>query len=206
MMVHESIDRTYVLCYIEDMHRKEVYEHLAQIYLGASNNKRKTPIQRAPLFKYLFALSLIVIASLVFVLGNVSRNQRPAVNKEIALVIEPGLTQMNFDFNLAKKEILRFDLAGLNLAEYESLKFLARKVDVSGNLHLHLGLRNRLGESSEFYLKDISGQWHDFKIALADFKGITEWSDMAELEFVIEAWNTNAKNGKLYIDTVRFLK
>jgi hypothetical protein len=81
-----------------------------------------------------------------------------------------------------------------------------RAANPKDELHLRVELRNRYGEESEFYLREVSGRWYDFKVDLDDFKDISNWSNMSELRFVIEDWNTRVKKGRIYIDNVRFVK
>lgn len=190
------------------MRSREVYEHLAQIYLdNAADRKKKSRPQRKLFFKYFLpAISIIIIAGLVFALSSLIRKEEAATKKDFALVIEPGLTRINFDFNLAKKETLSYNLSDSDLRNYKVLSFFARTANPKDKLHLRVELSNKFGELSELYLEDISAKWQDFKVNLADFKKINNWSSLSELKFVLEDWNTKEKKGRVYIDNIRFLK
>jgi hypothetical protein len=186
--------------------QKEVYDYLAKVYLDEASKRREPRPKRRPIFIYAYVgLSLILIAGLTIALFSLIR-QKGAAKKDFALIIEPGLTRISFNFDLAKKETLSYNLDDLNLRNYKALGFFVRTANPKHELHLRIELRNRYGEKSEFYLSDISGRWYDFKVDLADFKDITNWSNMSELRFVIEDWNTRVKKGRVYIDNVRFVK
>ena len=46
------------------MDKKDIYEHLAKIYLDASSNKKKKPAVQPRIFKNLFIVSIVFIAAL----------------------------------------------------------------------------------------------------------------------------------------------
>ncbi|MFH1678878.1 MAG: hypothetical protein ABH914_04605 [Candidatus Omnitrophota bacterium] len=194
------------MCYKKYMQKKEIYEHLADIYLSTSNKNKKPRFLKKPANRYIFAAGIFLMLCITLLLNTHIHNRGFTANKDIALIIEPSITWINFNFDSAKKEVLNFNLAGLNLKEYKSLGFALRNATPKTNLHLRVELRNGFGESAELYLKDISSRWRDFEFGLAEFKNITVWSNMSELMFVIEEWNTEGKTGKVYIDNVRFLK
>lgn len=186
------------------MDKKDIYEHLAKIYLDASGNKpkQKKDYPRSKLF-FFFALAVIfLIAALI--LPGIAKNKFQ--NFEIALVIQPDLAKINFNFDPAKKEIYSMNLNRLNLAKYKSLAFAVKKNNYKDITSLRIEFTNSFKEKSEIYLKDIPLRWKDFKIALSDFKGITDWSEMSNVSFIIEQWNTKEKHGIVYVDNIRFLK
>jgi hypothetical protein len=186
------------------MDKKDIYEHLAKIYLDASGNKPKQK-KDYPHLKLFFFFALAVIFSITaLIFPQIAKNK--SQNFEIALVIQPDLAKINFNFDPAKKEIYSVNLNRLNLAKYKSLAFAVKKADYKDLTSLRVEFTNAFKEKSEIYLKDIPHRWKDFKIALSDFKGITDWSEMSNLSFIIEQWNTKEKHGIVYVDNIRFLK
>lgn len=197
------------------MDKKDIYEHLAKIYLDASL-KRKNKNRKSPTLKNLFFISIAAIflltVSLIFSLTkNKSlslaklENNQP-LNTELALVLQPDIAKLNFNFDPAKKESYTLFLNKLNIARFKALGFSVKNVDYQDNVTLRVEFSNIFKEKSEVYIKDISHKWQHYKIPLSDFKYISDWSEMLNLSFIVEEWNVRGKRGIVYIDNVRLLK
>ncbi|MBN1913168.1 MAG: hypothetical protein JW788_02085 [Candidatus Omnitrophica bacterium] len=191
------------------MNKKEIYEHLANIYLDASH-KRKKKSKKFLYFKtpVLTALSVIFTFSLLFSFVYL-RNDQLTFKKSranIALVFKPDVGKINFDFSSAKKEVFSIGLSKLNLTDYKMLGFSLRKKGGKGEISLRVELSNNFMETSEVYVKSIPTGWQDYKIDLGEFKNISNWKEMSEVAFVVEEWNAKDKQGVVYIDNIRFLR
>ena len=197
------------------MDKKDIYEHLAKIYLDASL-KRKNKNRKSPTLKnlviisiaaiFLLAVSLIVsLTKNKNILTAKSQGNHP-LNTELALVLQPDIVKLNFNFDPAKKESYTLFLNKLNAARFSTLGFSVKNVDYQDNVTLRVEFSNIFNEKSEVYIKDISHKWKDYKIPLSDFKYINDWSEMSNLSFVVEEWNVRGNKGIVYIDNVRLLK
>ena len=187
------------------MDKKDIYEHLAKIYLDASTKRRKKNKEYSKIIKSLFFVSIIVIFGISFLLLNrINRNKY--LNSEIALVLCPYAVKINFHFDPAKKEIYSIDLNKLNLAKFKVLGFSVKKANYQDNISLRVEFTNVFKEKSEVYLKNIAHKWQDYKISLSEFKDISEWSDMLNVSFIVEEWNVKDKRGIVYIDNIRLLR
>jgi len=197
------------------MDKKDIYEHLAKIYLDASL-KRKNKVKKFPAFKYLFVVSLLVIVtlsiSLIFSLNKdkfqaSNAQQNKTIKSELALVLQPDVVKINFNFDPAKEEAYSVNLNKLNLTRFKTLGFSVRKADYEDNIILKIIFTNTLNEKSEVSIANIPAyKWMESKINLCDFKNITDWAGMSTLSFTIDIWNTKEKKGIAYIDNIRFLK
>lgn len=145
-------------------------------------------------------MSLVVMLFLFFL------KQKPLGNSEVALVVNPELTRINFHFDPAKKEAYSIQLKNLDISRYKALAFDARRSQYNDNVALRVEFTNAFKEKSEVYFRDIPHKWMTYRLPLANFKKISDWSKMAELAFIIEEWNTKDKNGVVYIDNVRVLR
>jgi hypothetical protein len=94
----------------------------------------------------------------------------------------------------------------LDLSKYKSLAFSLNKINFRDKIAIRVEFTTPFKEKSEIYLADIQYRWKDYKINLAEFQKISDWSQMQTLAFVVEVWNTREKIGVVYIDNVRFLK
>jgi hypothetical protein len=187
------------------MDKKDIYEHLAKIYLDASSKKKKKNKAYPQLFRNLFFISLMFVFGLSGVLLNNSRNKE-ASNSQIELVLAADPLKINFNFDPAKKEIYSLNLNRLNLNRYGSVAFSVKKANFRDTISLRVEFTSAFKEKSEVYLKNIPHAWKEYNLNLADFKGISDWSEILTLAFIVEDWNTKENNGVVYIDNVRLLK
>jgi hypothetical protein len=188
------------------MDKKDIYEHLANIYLDASSNKKKKKAKAAYKFRNMIFIGLAVLLSAgYFVFANLIRSKSP-VSSQIALVLHTDEVKINFHFDPAKKESFSVNLNKLNLTRYKSLAFSVRKTDYMDKMYLRIEFTSAFNEVSALYLKDISHKWKDYKINFSDFKEISDWSEMRGLSFIVEEWNAKEKKDIVYIDNIRILR
>jgi hypothetical protein len=185
------------------MDKKEIYEHLAKIYLDASSRKKKKNPKGARLLRHPLFLTIVFVLA-VFLIPSIFRKK--ALNSEIALVLQNDVAKINFNFDPAKKEIYSINLNKLNLTKFKTLGFSLKKPSSQDKISLRIELTNIYKEKSEVYLKDLPPNWQDYKIKLSDFKNISDWSGMLKLGFAVEDWNTREKKGIVYIDNIRLLR
>lgn len=187
------------------MDKKDIYEHLAKIYLDASSGKNKKPRNYQKVFRNLFLISVVFICAFGFVLFTNSHKIKP-FDSEVALVLLPDAAKINFHFDPARKEVYALNLNRLNLTRFSALGFSVKKANYGNTISLRVEFTTPFKEKSEIYFKDIPHRWQDFKIKLSEFKGISDWSEMSSLTFAIEEWNATEKRGVVYIDNVRLLR
>lgn len=187
------------------MDKTDIYEHLANIYLDTSR-KKKAKANEPRRFKNLFLISIVVIGILSFSVITNNVHQKSPLDSEVAFIILPEVIKINYNFNSIKKEAYSVDLNSLNLSPFKALVFSVRKTDPNDVVYMRVELSNGYKEVSELYIKDIRYRWKSFKIALSDFKRISDWSNMAKISFVVEEWNTKNKHGVVYIDDVKFIR
>jgi len=187
------------------MDKKDIYEHLAKIYLDASSKKKKKAKSHSKVFKSSLITSIIFVVALsVTLIFNLQRNK--SYNSEIALVLLPDVVKINFHFDPARKEIYTLNLNKLDLTRFRVLGFSLKKANYKNNISLRVEFTDAFKERSEVYFKDIPHKWQDYKINLAQFRGISDWSEMLSLSFAIEEWNAKEKRGIVYIDNIRLLR
>jgi len=190
------------------VNKKEIYEHLANIYLDASSNSSKKRSKLKSLPKA--AQGLLIFGALIVVLGGslasftyTKKHNQP---NQIALFLYQDAAKINFNFDPAKKEVFSLNLKQLNLSRYKTLSFSLKKTNSSDIISLRIEFINRFNEKSEVYLKDISSKWTEEKIDFKNFIGLRDWSQMKELSFTVEEWNAREKSGIVYLDNIRVLR
>lgn len=186
---------------------KEIYEHLADVYLGSSRNKNKNHPNNKSLFRNPFKVGIGVVVCSVVVLTAIIFVQKSAPHKsQLVLVLEDDIRKIDYDFNNTKKKVAIFDLSNMNLLGFKTLEFRLRKGNYQDSLHMRVGFISSFGEESGIYIKQIPTRWQNYKVDLTEFKDISDWFRMRQLLFVLEEWNAQAKRGNVYIDNVQFLK
>ncbi len=188
------------------MDKKDIYEHLAQIYLDASKKgtRRSKPVR---IIKYPVASSIIVALSVFLITVLALRfHRKPFHNSEIALVLNNEVVKINYNFDPAKKEVYAIELNKLNLGRFRELGFSLRKKHTDGTVTMRVEFVNSFDERSEVYLRDIPQKWQSVRLPLSAFKKISDWSQMRSLLLIVEDWNTSSKNGVVYVDNISFLK
>lgn len=185
------------------MDKKDIYEHLAKIYLDASSDKKKRRVFFSA-FKNTPFVNILLVVGVVGLLFAAFRNK--TFSSETALVLLSSAAKINFDFQPAKKEIYSFNLNKLNLKRFNVLGFSLKKADYKNNVTLKVEFINNFKERAEVYLWDVPYKWEDYKLKLSDFKGISDWSKVEKLAFAVEEWNAKEKKGVIYLDNIRFLK
>lgn len=195
----------YAISLLKEMDKKDIYEHLAKIYLDASPKGNKSTTSRNNFLRLRFLVGGIAILFFVFATFFILR-YKPKVKTEVALVINPNLVRINFHFDPAKKEVYSLDLDKLDLSKYRALAFEIWRSQFEDNVSLRVEVTNAFKETSEFYLKDIPHKPTFYKIPLVEFRKISDWTEMTSLAFIIEEWNTKDKRGVIFVDNVRFLR
>lgn len=203
------LDSIRVLCYKNySMDKKEIYEHLAKIYLDASSKTKRKKKAKVypPFFKTIFFVSAaVVFLGLSTVLYSVFSKNKP-FNAEVALVLLPGTAKINFNFDPAKKEAYSLDLKSLDISRFKALGFSAKTADYRDKVSLRVEFTSAFKEKSEIYFRAIPHKWQDYRVNLSEFKNISDWSDMLGISFTVEEWNVREKKGVVYLDNVRLLR
>ncbi|MFH0791316.1 MAG: hypothetical protein V2A64_06775 [Candidatus Omnitrophota bacterium] len=186
------------------MDKKDIYEHLAKIYLDASSSKIKKNkryfIPKNVLFLS-FSLAIIFAGTVFF---NFQKNK--PLDSEIALVLQSDRIKINFNFDPAKKEVYLVNLNKLNLNKYKTLAFSIKKGSYKDSISLRVEFTNIFNEKSAAYITNIPHKWQEYKIDFSEFKNITDWSEMLNICFIIEQWNAKENHDIVYIDNIRFLR
>ncbi len=190
------------------MDKKDIYEHLANIYLDASSSKKKEKKNRKSSGARnlsLIGLALALMLSFFFA-AKTHYSHKPLHTTQIALVLYPDVLKINFHFDPAKKEICAIGLNKLNLTRYNALSFSIKKDGLKNNISLRVEFTNSFKETAFIYLKEIPSKWKEYKIPFPEFKAISDWSEMANLSFIVEEWNTAEKKDVVYIEDVKVLQ
>ncbi len=187
------------------MDKKDIYEHLAKIYLDIPSVKKKKSKTQAKDHKNFIILAVAIVLGLTMLISFRLNFHKP-LQQQVSLVISTEPIRINFDLDPAKKEIFSINLNKVNLSKFNTLGFSLKKSNYDDIVSLKVEFTSAFKEKSEVYLKDIPNKWRYYELKFSDFKTITDWSQMSDVAFIIEEWNTKENKGLVYIDNVRMFK
>jgi len=186
------------------MDKKDIYEHLAKIYLDASQKKKKKTKKHPAIKNFLIIFLSFLLGFFVF--SFLPQKKSKPANAQFALLLQHSPAKINFNFDPACKEVYSINLNQLNAGRFKALGFSVKKTNFRDSISLRVEFTNAFKEKSEVYVKNIPYKWQDFTIPFSEFKKLSDWTDMQSLSFIVEQWNTTENNGVVYIDNVGLLK
>jgi len=187
------------------MDKKDIYEHLAKIYLDTPSVKKKKSKTQAKDHKNFIIIAAAMVLGLTL-LVYARLNFHSPLKQQVALILATEPVKLNYNFDPAKKEIFSFNLNKANLSRFNTLGFSVKKSNYEDIVSLRVEFTNIFKERSEVYIKDIPNKWKYYTIRFSDFANITDWSEMSDVSFIIEEWNTKDRKGLVYLDNVRLFK
>ena len=185
---------------------KEIYERIAETYLGKRNNKQLRA--KAKKKKRIIAFSLIssfILIAAFFLIGPAFFSNRNT-GASIYVLSRRYPLKLAYDLNPPlgiKKFFYAVPKTDARNSRYLSLRIKGAKHSGFTNI-LRVEIENTRREKDAYYIKGITDKWQDFSIKLSDFTKITDWSKITGLSFVFEDWNVSSKSGIIYVDNIRF--
>lgn len=186
------------------MDKKDIYEHLAKIYLDIPSVKKKSKTQAKDHKNFIIIAVAIGLGLAMFI--SVRLYFHKPLQQQMSLVLSMEPVKINFDLDPAKKEIFSINLNKVNLSKFNTLGFSVKKSNFDDIISLKVEFTSAFKEKSEVYIKDIPNKWKYYELKFSDFKTISGWSQMNDIAFIIEEWNTKENKGMVYIDNVRMFK
>ena len=107
------------------MDKKEIYEHLAKIYLDASSKTSKKKRRSKTHSTIIRNLLITFVLVLTFGAGSslwLNFNKKASQSSQIALYLVQDAAKINFNFDPAKRETFSLNLNNLNLTKYKTPK------------------------------------------------------------------------------------
>lgn len=189
------------------MTRDEIYDHLAQVYLGKRSKLEKNKRKQSNAWLLInIVIALIILASTFYGLSAFLTRRNDTLQSRIVFALNNGPIRVSYNLNEPFPQIKRFTLTvpNVNVLKYKKINFVMRGFSSAYPGVVKVIVRNRRNEASEYFARDVKVDWQNFSIAFDQFKEITDWSSLKEIEFVFEAWNVEKKQGTVLIDGLCF--
>ncbi len=187
------------------MTKEDIYDHLAQVYLGkrkeAEPKKKKANPFNAWLLINIF-ITLIVFASASYGLSAFLAQRGSSLRNNIIFSLHRGAIRLPYNFENSMHPVEAFSLSipKIDVAKYSSIQFSIRAKEEGTPGTVKVVIRNAKNETATYYIKNVNLSWKEFNIPLKEFKEITDWSSVIDVSFVIETWNVSKKKGLILID------
>lgn len=196
------------------MKYSKIYNHIADTYFTGDSERSNQRIENAQrTFFYLsIAVSALVVAFLFFFFLTKRPEKLPSViaqKKSLSVLgnILPLKIEYKFKDTSEKIKSISLDLPKINLNDYDNLEFALRGDPEKGYSSLiRIELESSRKEKKALYIKGIDSSWKTFKIPLRQIPTLNTFSDLNNLSFVIEGWNADKEEGRIFIDKIVFTK
>ncbi len=189
------------------MNRDEIYDHLAQVYLG---KKKKIDRQKKSQFNVWLLINAliaaIIFASATYGLTAFLAQKNDAFKMNVLFSLHQGLARLEYNFkeSFVSEESLALSVPAMDASKYNSLTFKIRAKEEGSPGILKVVLRNKRNEEASYYVRNIDLNWQTVSIPLDEFYQITDWNSLKDVSFVLEVWNVEDKKGIVLIDDVNF--
>jgi len=189
------------------MKRDEIYDHLAQVYLG---KRSQTSIKKKRQFSAWLVINIfitaIIFTSAFYGLTAFLTHHNSSLQSRIIFSLHNGPVRIEYDLTDSFSHIKTFavDVPPVDVSRYDKIKFSIRGKEEGVPGVVRVVIKNRLSEESSYYVRGVGLDWQEFSISLDEFKQITDWSNLADISFVLESWNVDDKKGLVLIDNLCF--
>ena len=189
------------------MNGDEIYNHLAQVYLGKRTKQEEEKDRQFSAWLVInIVITLIIFASSFYGLSAFLTKRGNSLQNSIIFALSNGPIRIKYNLNYPYPPIKTFSLAvpRMNAGKYKKLNFSIRGLEEGYPGIVKIVLKNKKDEASFYFVKDVRLEWENFSIPLESFNQISDWSNLSEISFVLEGWNTEKKKGIVLIENICF--
>ena len=189
------------------MNREDIYDHLAQVYLG---KRKQADIKKKKQFNAWLVINIFItvtiFAGVFYGLTAFLTQKGSTFEKNVIYSLHQGSIRVEYNFNSQFPPVQTFSLSlsSLDASKYNKIQFALRGKEEGAPGVIKVVVRNDKGEISSYYVQGIGLGWGDYSIPLSEFKQISDWSNIIDVSFVLESWNVVNKKGVVLIDDVNF--
>src|SRR3989338_1908356 len=193
------------------MTRDEIYDHLAQVYLGKKTGgnsyieeKRKRRFNAWLLINTV--ITVVIFASSVYGLTAFLAQRGEAFHNKVIYALNHGPVRIKYNLNYPYPpvKIFSFSVPAISAVKYKNLQFSLRGTEDGYPGIVRVEIKNQKNEVASVIVQDVVVDWKNSSIPLEKFEQISEWSNVSEVSFILESWNSEKKKGVLLIDDVCF--
>lgn len=189
------------------MNREEIYDHLAQVYLGKRKevDVKEKRQKNAWLLVNVF-LTVLIFTSAIWGFTAFLSQRGPSLQSNVIFSLNRGPISVAYNFKDTFSPEKTFSLAipDIDASKYKAIEFSIRGKEEGTPGVVKVVISNDRNEAAAYYVQGVNLQWQEVSIPLSEFKQITDWSSLKDISFVMEVWNVDKKKGIVLIEDVRF--
>lgn len=189
------------------MTRDDIYDHLAQVYLGKrSSLQEKKKKQLSSWLVINIVITVVIFASSIYGLTAFLTHRGDVLHNKIIYALNNGPIRLNYNLEYPYPSVKTFSLniPKMNVGKYKALQFAVRALAEGTPGTIRVEIKNHRNEVAFVFIENVDLSWRNYEIPLERFAQISDWSDVSEISFVLEAWNSQDKKGIILIDEVAF--
>lgn len=189
------------------MTRDEIYEHLAQVYLGKKNKTQEKKKKQFNAWLVInIVITLVIFVSSFYGLSAFLTHRKDNLQNKIIYALNNGPIRVTYNLTSPYPQVKTFSLLvpPIHAAKYENLEFAVRGTEEGHPGIVRVELKNQRNEVSSLLVQGIQQDWRNFIIPFSEFRQISDWSSITEVSFILEAWNAERAKGVMLIDSVCF--
>ncbi len=189
------------------MTRDDIYDHLAQVYLGKS---AKADVEVKKQFSAWLVINIfitvIIFSSAFYGLTAFLTHRNSSLQSRVIFSLHNGPIRIEYNFSdsFPPTKTFALDVPSMNAAKYNQIQFSIRGKEEGAPGVVKIVVKNKRNEEASYYIQGVGLDWQEFSISLDEFKQITDWSSLRDVSFVLESWNVDTQKGLILIDNVCF--
>jgi len=189
------------------MTRDDIYDHLAQVYLGKRNRSedQKKRQLNAWLIVNIF-LTLIIFTSSIYGLTAFLKRRDDLLRDKVIFTLNKGPIRIQYNLNHPYPPVKTFTLTvpPVDAAKYNRLQFSVRGLEEGAPGIMRVEIKNRKNEIDSVFVDEVYLGWKKMSVPFEEFDQIADWSGIEEVSFILESWNADKKKGIVLIDDICF--
>ncbi len=189
------------------MNRDEIYDHLAQVYLGKKNSAKENKKKKlnAAWLMMNIVITLLILASSFYGFTAFLSRQQVDLKDRIVYSLNNNLIRITYDLGYPYAPVKAFSLAipSRDVSKFSKLNISIRGMEQGYPGVVKLILSNQKNEKAMYFLQDVGLNWQRLSVPLSKFN-LTDFTNVTDLSFVLESWNVQNKKGIVLVDEISF--
>jgi hypothetical protein len=189
------------------MTRDDIYDHLAQVYLGKrSHHEEQKKKQFNAWLLINIVITIIIFASSIYGLTAFLARHDNLLQDKIIYALNKGPIRINYNLNYPYPPVKSFALSvpRIQAGKFKNLQFSIRGLEEGYPGIMRVEIRNNKNEIASVIVDQVDLHWKKVSVPFEDFKGISDWTKVDEVSFILESWNAKKQKGIILIDDICF--
>ena len=186
--------------------RDEIYEHLAKVYLG----KRESVAPQKPKKTNQSWLVINIVITAVILISTMYGftaflTHKAGLKNQVFYALNNNPIRISYDLNDPFPSTKKFAIAipQKDATKYNHLRLSIRGMNGAYPGIVKLIVSNQKHEKATYYVQDVGNDWKNVSIPFERLN-LTDWTNISEVAFVLEAWNVDFRKGTVLIDDLSF--